>query len=274
MKKIFITGGNGYLGSELTLQLSKKNYQVVSLINKKKIKRLKNVKYVFGNLSSNLEKYLTDLDLIIHCAASGVYNKRIKKKMYKTNNEDSINFLKRAYKAGCKNWILMGSSTEYGYLKNKPISVKTTRLKPIDSYGLSKLKFFKNLLKFRHFNNCKILYLRIFQLYGKNEPRGRLYRDLIDSINNNVDFKMTDGNEIRDFIHINEAIRKIIKSFKLFDKKNFFLVKHLAEGKGIMIKDFVKNIWKKNKAKNKILIGSLRRKAIYHSMYSDKSSLI
>jgi len=70
------------------------------------------------------------------------------------------------------------------------------------------------------------------------------------------------------------VVKKIYKSFNKFKKKDLFLVKHLATGKKIKVGDFAKKIWRQKKSKNKILFGALEKINKYHSMYSDKASII
>ena len=154
------------------------------------------------------------------------------------------------------------------------MSAKKTKLKPINFYGKSKVLFFKTLSKLKIRKKCKILYLRIFNVYGTKEPRQRLYSGLVRAAKKNLNYKMTLGDEIRDFISINYVVKKIYNSFKFFDKKNFFTVKHIAKGKPIKVKDFARYHWKKNKAKKLLLFGSNKKKSIYHTMYSDKDSLL
>ena len=273
MKKIFISGASGYIGRNISRYLSKKNYKIFCLTTKKRYK-LKNSKWIEGKLNGNYEEYLKKSDLLIHCAAAGVYKKKDKKELNKVNNYDSIKFLKMAYKSNCRNWIILGSSYEYGYVKNKALSVFKSKLKPVDSYGVSKVNFYKNLKKLNLKRDCKILYLRVFHVYGGDEPRTRMYPSLLRAIKYNQNFKMTNGKEIRDFIGINEAVKKIYKGIKMFKKKNFFITKHLGSGKKVSIKNFANKIWKEHKARGKILFGLIKKQNKYHSLYSDKKSLI
>ena len=112
-------------------------------------------------------------------------------------------------------------------------------------------------------------------MYGGDELKTRLYTSLIKAIKDKKNFKMTSGEEYRDFIKINSVLNKINKSLKYFKKKNnFFITKHLANAKKKSVKEFANQIWKKNKAKKKIIFNAISKKNGYHSMYSDKASLI
>ncbi len=273
MKKIFISGAGGYIGSNLATFLSKKNYYLFCLTTKKKI-RLKNTKWIVGKMSHNCAKYLKKSDLLIHCAAAGVYKKESKKNLNKVNYLDSINLLKNAYECGCKNWIILGSSFEYGFIKNKPLSAKKTKIKPIDDYGKSKVRLFKAIKKLEFSRSCRILYLRVFHVFGGNEPKKRMYPSLLRALKNNSFFKMTNGEEIRDFIHIDNVVKKIQSSFKMFNNKNFFKIKHLASGKKMRVKDFAKKIREFKRSNTKLLFGAVKKKNKYHSMYSDRSSIL
>ena len=83
MKKIFITGAGGYIGGNLATFLSKKKYQIYCLTTRKKYK-LPNTKWLVGRLDGNYTEHLKNVDLVIHCAASGVYRKEEKKKFTKS----------------------------------------------------------------------------------------------------------------------------------------------------------------------------------------------
>ncbi len=253
MKKIFISGASGYIGRNISRYLSQKNYKIFCLTTKKRY-YFKNSKWIEGKLNGNYEEYLKKSDLLIHCAAAGVYKKKNKKELNKVNNHDSIKFLKMAYKSNCRNWIILGSSYEYGYVKNKSLSVFNSKLKPVDSYGVSKVNFYKNLKKLNFKKDCKILYLRVFHVYGGDEPKTRMYPSLLKAIRYNQNFKMTDGKEIRDFIEINQAVKKIYRGIKMFKKKSFFITKHVGSGKKESIMSFANKIWKQHGAKKKNFI--------------------
>ena len=101
-----------------------------------------------------------------------------------------------------------------------------------------------------------------------------MYPSLLDAAKKNKNFKMTQGQEIRDFIHIKETMKKIYNSIKIFKKNNFFVIKNLATGKGLKVKNFALRLWKEKKAKKRILFGALKKNSGYQAMYSDTKSLL
>ena len=60
MKKIFITGASGYIGSNIVKVLSKKNQ--LYCLTKTKQKKLHNVKWIIGTLTSNCDTFLKKSD--------------------------------------------------------------------------------------------------------------------------------------------------------------------------------------------------------------------
>jgi UDP-glucose 4-epimerase len=276
MKKfILITGADGYIGRNLLkIFLLDKKYLIYALTKKKK-KNINNIKYIKGNLKTNIFNKISKIDIIIHCASKGVYKKETKANIFKTNYFDSLNFFKRAYKANIINWIILGTSGEYGLVKKGSMSIKT-KLKPLNDYGKSKVKFFNSLKKNKNFSLASIIYLRLFHVFGKDESKDRLYPSFINAIKLKTDFKMTIGAEIRDFIHINQAVKLIKKNINNFNlkKKPFFKVGHVATGKPTTVLNFIKKIRRKKKSKIKLLVGKSSKINIYHTMYSDKKSLI
>jgi len=272
--KIFITGAGGFIGKNLVNYLSQKEIKIFYL-SKKKIFNKENLIWAKGTLQSNIEKYLKDCDLLIHCAASGVlkYRNEQKKKIFNTNFYHSFNFLNKCYEERLRKWIIFGSCSEYGLGNKKAISSNKTELKPIDSYGKSKVKLFKKIKINKKFKNCQILYIRPFHIYGDNESEKRLYGGLLKAIKNNKTFKINNKDEIRNFTHVNILNKKIYKSLKMFNKKvPFFLTKHISSGIKKKVQDFVTEKYKLLKATNIILFTNTNIKS--NSVFSDKKSIL
>ena len=71
MKKVLVTGGVGFIGSNLIKELCKKNYDVVSIDNYStgnKNNEVEGVKYINSDIT-NIESLDGDFDLCFHLAA-------------------------------------------------------------------------------------------------------------------------------------------------------------------------------------------------------------
>ena len=160
-KIILITGADGYVGRNLLKNFSTDKKYLLYALTKKNRKSTKNINFVKGNLRADIFNKVKGIDIIIHCASSGVYKKELKNDIFQTNYFDSLFFFNNAYKAKVFNWIILGTSGEYGFIKKGSMSTKTP-LRPINDYGRSKLKFFNSLKKRDKFQLANIIYLRLF----------------------------------------------------------------------------------------------------------------
>ena len=103
-------------------------------------------------------------DALIHFAAAGVKNKNISyKDAYKFNVIDSMKLFQNAFKYNLKNWIILGSSSEYGSLNKKQISTKM-KPKPKCNYSKTKYIFSKKIINFAIKKIVNVKYLE-FSLY-------------------------------------------------------------------------------------------------------------
>jgi nucleoside-diphosphate-sugar epimerase len=129
-------------------------------------------------------------------------------------------------------FIFISSSHIYGYSKNK--LKENSKTKPKDLYGRLKLKS-ENYIKKKYKNSC---ILRIFNVYGKDQPPSFFVPDMISKIKNKEE--ITINKSIRDFIHVDE-VSKII-NFTI--KKKILGTINVGSGKGVTLKYIVKNIGK------------------------------
>lgn len=271
-KIIFITGGSGYVGSNLIKLLLKKKFFIFALSRKVR-KNKNNLKWIKNSEIKKINTALKISNILIHLSAAGVYKKESLSLLKKKNVLEPLKLLDRAYHLNCKKWIILGSCFEYGN-NLEAVNFKSI-LRPIDNYAKSKIEFFKKIFSRTKYKDVRLLYLRLFHAYGNNEPKKRLYPSLIFSIKKKSIFEMSEGTQTRDFIHIDQAVLKIFKGILLLNNmKNGKIVRHIASGKKSSLYKFVKKICKKNKSKITILRSNKSGKAQIDSIYSDKKSII
>ena len=141
--KIFVTGSSGFIGKSFIKEASKKNNFIFSLSRKKQKKINSKVKNLCGKLEDDWSKYLKKTDVVVHLAAAGVQSNQAKQKeIFKTNVINSYKFINNAIEAGCTKFLIISTSSEYGYKSTqiKKIGIKLPR-KPKDHYSISKAKF-------------------------------------------------------------------------------------------------------------------------------------
>ena len=123
--KIFLTGSNGYIGSEFIKAASKKNY-IFAVTRKKKNKRIKNVKWLVGSIDKKWHQ-LKKSDVLVHLATDGGYERFPKfKKCYNFNFIKSKKHIHKAYYSGCRKWIIATTKKEKQF-KNFSLDKKTIK---------------------------------------------------------------------------------------------------------------------------------------------------
>ena len=258
MKEILITGGAGFIGTNLTKKL-KKNYKITILDLPRKIQRCQKfigVKYINGDMSKvkTFNKIKKNFFKVFHLAdGTSSSESEIKKKYYLNSNIVSvINLCNWAKKYKPKYIIFSSSMAVYGkkinYLDEK------TECNPCSFYGVTKLfgeKMLSNLADY----GIKILIFRLFNVYGpgqdlKNLKQGMLSIYLAQLINSN-NLKVTGSKDrYRDFVYIDD----VISALSINPKKQFEIF-NVGTGKKSTVSEVIRFLilaLKKDKSKIKI----------------------
>jgi len=188
MKKIFITGGAGYVGSVLTPYLLKKGYFVTVydlFIYGNTLENNKNLKIVKGDIRDLelLKKSIFNHDIVIHLACiSNDPSFELNPILGKEINLDSfLPLVKLSKESGIKRFIYASSSSVYGIKKEKNVN-EDMLLEPLTDYSRFKADCEKILLKEKT-DNFIVSILRPATVCGFS-PRQRL--DLVVNILTNL----------------------------------------------------------------------------------------
>ena len=254
---IFVTGSNGYIGSNFIKKISKKKYQVFAVTRKKNNKRIKNVKWLIGPIDKKW-KELKKANILIHFAAVGGYERFANfDKCYKFNVLRSKKLIQNALKSNCKKWIIVSSKKEKN-IKNFKLNKKfisVIKKKPDYVYGLTKALFSSYCFDYARKNEVKCRIIKLYHVYGGNEKSTRLWPSLINSAKKNNNFKMTAGFQKTDFNYIDDVVDGLIKSLDFNLKgKRYPQYWDMGSGKSLSVRRFAERIWKKLKSKKKLVI--------------------
>ena len=240
-KKILIVGGTGFIGFYVAKKALKKNFYVESISTKKpqQKRKVKKVKYLICDISKKekLKKVAKrKYDYVVNLG--GYVNHSDKDQVYKSHYLGCKNLVQIFLNSKIKSFVQLGSGAEYGDVKS-PIR-ETAFCKPKAPYGKAKLKSTLYLQKMFKKNNFPATILRLFQAYGPKQDLNRVVPITINSCIKNKSFPCSNGKQLRDFIHVNDVVEAIFKSFK--NKSSTGEIINIGSGRPIKIRGLIKKI--------------------------------
>jgi len=232
--KLGVTGGAGFIGSNIVKLLVKQNHDVTVIDNlyRGKLENLKEVeeKITFSKIDilefDKLKNEMKNLDGIFHEAALTSVPESFTKtdEYHKVNVVGTENVFKLANQFNFK-VIYASSSSIYGNPKSIPIN-ETFERKPINPYGVTKLQ--DELLAEKYHNlGSQIIGLRYFNVYGKNQNldyAGVITKFLDRLKSNQTPIIFGDGQQVRDFIFVGDVAKANLKAFESNVDFSFFNV--------------------------------------------------
>tara|TARA_A100001011_G_scaffold395850_1_gene492023 strand:+ start:4530 stop:5528 length:999 start_codon:yes stop_codon:yes gene_type:complete len=285
--KILITGGCGFIGSNLAIFLKEKikNSKITSIDNLSRRGSNLNYKRLFDrkikNFKINIEKptaimKLPKFNLVIHCAAEPAIEASRKKidNVFNSNLVGTFNILKKCAKDS-SNIIYLSSSRVYAIenlvkmKKKKPIKENFNVENPKSIYGFTKLSSELLIKEYSYLHKIKYIINRVALVSGPwqfgKEEQGFVslwvWRHLNRLKLNYIGFGGT-GNQVRDVLHINDLCELILLQIKNMKKINNKLL-NVGGGKKNSINLKQLTILSSNITKNKIKIGSIKKTSSY-----------
>lgn len=245
MKKILVTGANGFIGSKTLKLLLNKNCEIHAT-TRQEVNKLKNdsIKWHRVNLLNidEIDKLLkivqpTDILHLGWYTSPGKYNEA-EENLYWV--QSSIELLKKFKMCGGKRFVFAGTCFQYelnyGYL-----SEYTTPSKPNSLYGICKYSFESMASKFCCKNGLSFASGRIFYLYGEKENGCRVIPYVINSLLNNEIAKCSTGDQIRDFMHVED----VASAFVQILYSNIEGVINVGSGEPVKLREVLTKIGKK-----------------------------
>jgi UDP-N-acetylglucosamine 4-epimerase len=244
-KKILVTGGAGFIGSNLCEVLLEKNNEVICLDNFATGKRenltqlLKNpnFKLIEGDIR-NLEdcmKATTGVDYVLHQAALGSVPRSIKDPI--TSNDVNVggflNMLVASRDNGVKRFVYAASSSTYGDSKSMP-KVEDVIGKPLSPYAVTKYVNELYADVFSKTYGLETIGLRYFNVFGRKQDPNGAYAAVIPKFVSQLMAGESpvingDGNYSRDFTYIDNVIQANLLSL-VADSKAINTVYNVAFG--------------------------------------------
>ena len=244
-KKILITGGTGFIGYHLAKKCLSLNWSVTSLsTNKPSNKRkLKKVKYKICDISKKKELFKKlDINYNYVVNLAGYVDHSNKRKTIKSHYNGCKNLSSIFLKSKLEKFIQIGSSVEYGKINSPQIENNKNKQKTYSAYGKAKLLSTKLLLNLKKKYDFPATIIRFYLIYGPYQDENRVVPiTILNAIKDN-EFNCSDGKQLRDLLHVDDAVRAIIKSLK--NKKVSGEIINIGSGKPLKIKNIILRICK------------------------------
>lgn len=221
MKKTLVTGGAGFIGSNLTESLVNRGDEVVILDNlstgsQENLEKIQDDIELIKSPCADIPKLeLNDFDLIFHVgipSSSPMYRKD--PLLVGNAINDFIRLMELAKKKDSK-VVYASSSSVYG--RCNPPHKENMKIKAFDYYTEARLAMERLAKVYHELHEISSVGLRFFSVYGPHENAKGKYANIISQFYWKIreDERPTiygDGTQTRDFVHVSDVVRACLKA--------------------------------------------------------------
>ncbi len=223
--KVIVTGGAGFIGSHLVDHLINEGHDVKVLDNlstgqlKNLNKSESKIEFINVDLSKNenLQDIFKNTDWVFHLAglADVVPSIMEPKKYFNSNVLGTLNVLEASRKNNIKSFVYAASASCYG-IPNKYPTDENSKIDTQYPYALTKYLGENLVMHYAKVYKMPNTSLRFFNVYGPRSRTTGAYGAvfgvfLAQKLNKNPLTIVGDGNQTRDFIHVNDLVEAILK---------------------------------------------------------------
>ena len=261
---IALTGGTGFIGSHFLKQALAAGHSVRALrrspSSKPRIPIDQQPKWLDRQLDEVTAAELQGCDVVVHLAAhTGNVPYDTLPNCLRWNLMAVLVLFEQARQAGIKRFVVAGSCFEYGRSGERYESIPTDGpLKPANSYAASKAAASMALCQWAEEHQLSLEILRVIHVYGAGEDETRFWPSLRRAAIAGEDFPMTEGEQIRDFMHVEAVARTFLARASMFaSSASLVQVINLSSCEPISIRCFAERWWKHWDARGSLLFGRI-----------------
>ena len=260
-KRILVTGGAGFIGSEVVSQLLKKNAMVTVLDNFSSGKRQylknnnKNLKIIKGDITDEkiVSRSVKDQEYVIHLAALPFIPDSFyyPADFFNVNTTGSVNLLWKSIQSKTvSRFVHISTSEVYGSAQHVPMD-ENHPTAPHSTYAVSKLAGDRVAFTLHKENGFPVVIIRPFNSYGPQYTQPYIIPEIMNQLlNGNKELMLGNVDATRDFTFVSDTANAIIRS--LDSKKAIGEIINVGSSNEISIRDLAFNISKIAKKKIKI----------------------
>ncbi|HEX5430185.1 MAG TPA: UDP-glucose 4-epimerase GalE [Patescibacteria group bacterium] len=262
---ILVTGGAGYIGSHVVLELLAAKFNPIILDN------LSNCAvpslgcpFVVGDLDNAdlLDKIFEQyrIQAVVHLAGSIIVEESVllPEKYFHNNIVAGINLLNAMLKHGVKNLVYSSSAAVYGSPRYVPID-EVHATEPLNPYGETKLIFEKIINWYSHAHDLNAVVFRYFNAAGADKDGRAGERHFIEThlipkifqvANKELDalrvyghdYPTADGTAIRDYVHVSDIAAAHVLAIRKLEEEMGTFTYNIGTGKGYSVAEIVDKV--------------------------------
>lgn len=256
--RILVTGATGFIGNNVVNYLCENSKNEIFVLTRD----LNNVKsklwcsrvtILTGDISVQIPNwfdYLQKPDIVLHLAWSKLPN--YSESFHLTENlPNDILFLENLVINGLKSLVVLGTCFEYG-LQEGELSEDSPTF-PSNPYSIAKdaLRRYLEVVTLKY--KCNFKWLRLFYTYGDGQNSNSIISQLKIAIQNGEnEFRMSGGEQLRDYLPISKVSEIICKLTLDFKSQGIF---NVCSGNPMKLKDFILIYLENNNLSINLLLG-------------------
>jgi dTDP-6-deoxy-L-talose 4-dehydrogenase (NAD+) len=265
--KIAVTGSTGFIGQYVLRELLSRS-EVALIIATGRHKQRPSIipeecQYEYLDIASpSLDDYerIGRPDALIHLAWEGLPNYR-SLHHFETELPRQYAFLNSLLDSGLPSLLVTGTCFEYGMVSGE--LHEEMEVHPTNPYGFAKNALREQLEYKQKKSEFNLTWARLFYLYGEGQAPSSLYSQLMTAISSgDTSFKMSKGDQLRDFLEIKLAAKYIVD---LVVRKKSKGILNLCSGQPISIRSLVENWRAERQSSIELILG--------HFPYPDYESM-
>ncbi len=252
--RILVTGGAGFIGSNLVDALLQGGHQirVIDNLSSGKLENLPlnhtGLEFINGDITDKaiIDDVVQGVDKIVHLAAIASVQASVDDPIatHQANFDGTLNLLSAARSQGIKKFVYASSAAVYGDVKTLPVR-ESVALAPLTPYAADKLAGEYYLDFYARQFGMNALAFRFFNIYGPRQDPSSPYSGVISIFTERAKKEQPitifgDGAQTRDFVFVGDLVKILVKGLEL--PVSGFHVMNVGNGKGTSLLEMISAI--------------------------------